>query len=267
MNTKLVSYATAALLAVVISCGMSQDCYSAEETFDKTYTLEAGTPVTVKNVNGDISVSAWDEDYVSVKAVKKTKKGRSELDKVEIRVTTGDELSIETKYLEKRAKVTVEYTIKVPDDIPLKNARTTNGSVRVTGVTGDTKLSTTNGKIMAGDIDGIVEGYSTNGDIVLENVRGIREGRTTNGSLRISLRDRVENDIEIRTTNGSVELGIPENTDVDLDLRTVNGRIGGGGFSMVIDEVGRNRLKGRVGDGGYMLNVRTTNGSITLRKL
>jgi len=47
----------------------------------------------------------------------------------------------------------------------------------------------------------------------------------------------------------------------------VNGRIGGGGFSMVIDEVGRNRLKGRVGDGGYMLNVRTTNGSITLRKL
>ncbi len=256
------------LLAILAAACLTTDfALAAEEEFEQTYTLTEGTPVKVSNINGSINVTSWDRDHVLVRAVKKTRKGRSELEKVEIVVERNGALSIETKYLRKNAKVNVEYDISLPAGIPLERAGTTNGSIRVAGAAGDMELVSTNGGIRAEDVSGEVEARSTNGNIVLENVKGVRDAKTTNGSITVNVRGRIDSDIDITTTNGSIELGLPGDVDADLDISTTNGRIRGGGFSIAVDRIGKNSLEGRVGAGGVRVNARTTNGGITLNRL
>ena len=51
----------------------SQNVYSdAEEEFHQTYTVKAGTEVEVSNITGKIDISAWNEDYVDVRALMRT---------------------------------------------------------------------------------------------------------------------------------------------------------------------------------------------------
>ena len=68
----------------------------AEEEFHQTCTVDAGTEVMVKNINGNVHISTWENNYVDIHALKTTKRGRDELDRVKIEVETNGILRIET---------------------------------------------------------------------------------------------------------------------------------------------------------------------------
>ncbi|MFC1539080.1 DUF4097 domain-containing protein [Candidatus Latescibacterota bacterium] len=247
-------------------CGFSP-VQAAEEEFHQTYTLKAGETVSVQSINGTVDVSSWNKDVVDVYAVKKTRYGRDKLDDVEIVISTNDGLVIETEHLTKNPRVSVNYTIKLPKNINLALAKSTNGAIEVDGVSGDAVIRSTNGQIQIDNVNGIIDAQTTNGKISIENTRGLKQARTTNGSINVEITELPDTDVEIKTTNGSVDMYLPEDLNADLELRTNNGRIRANDFRLLVNEISKNYISGQLGDGGKQLIVRTTNGSISINKL
>jgi len=82
----------ALLLAAVALAGQ-------EEVFEKAFSMEGVSRVSVENVNGRVEALAWDKPYLKVRAVKTANGGNTEetLRLTEIRVRkTGDQIKVET---------------------------------------------------------------------------------------------------------------------------------------------------------------------------
>src|SRR5260370_16181462 len=82
----------AILLAAVALAGQ-------EEVFEKAFSMEGGSRVSVENVNGRVEALAWDKPYLKVRAVKTASGSNTEetLRLTEIRVRqTGDQIKVET---------------------------------------------------------------------------------------------------------------------------------------------------------------------------
>ena len=303
----------------IFLCGPRHAYPDAREEVHKIIIPEAGKPVEIDNINGSVTVSAWDRDVIDVLAVKKTRKNKDELDRVSIVIDNTDVLKIRTDidsrnrhertFLEKllemnwsmEPRVTVEYTVNIPQSCILGKAKTTNGAVTISGTTGDTIAETTNGavriekaqgrilakstngSISAFDITGQIDAVTTNGKINCENISGIINAHTTNGaidiqdshsirkvhttnsSIDIKLTGFLDCDMDVKTTNGSITLQTPREMNVYLDMSTTNGSIEAEGFTITISQLSKNHLTGTIGTPERSVTLRTTNGSIRLK--
>jgi len=297
MNRKLAIYLAFIIIAFLF---LAPEAYpDAEEEFHQTYTVDAGTEVEVKNVNGEINISKWEENYVDVRALKRTKEDRDELDLVTIKVNLNEILEIETVHRKsteedsflnrmfgwsRSPKVSVDFTIKLPDSVILSKAGSVNGNVKIYGTQGDTFVKTTNGSIIVDNTDGFIEAKTTNGNISVTGGAIIRQAKSTNGRISIDdgtligeaetvngsidaylPKNLIEN-TNISTVNGSVDLYISPDINAVISLKTVNGKISAGGFLMTVETISKREFTGTLGSGGETISVRTVNGSISLYK-
>lgn len=270
---------TGTLLAAVTL--LANPVLSAEKEFHQTYSLREGESVSVKNVNGSVTVKTGSGSGVDVFAVIKSNKGQSVIDRCSIEVSTDGGLRIETKYDSEcgeddtffkrlfggnisKSKANVEYTITVPEYALIGRVSTTNGSVTSEGTHGDATFSSTNGNITIDHLDGRVEAHTTNGNLNLSGEATVVRGRTTNGSIKATLPETLEENIDLSTTNGSVSVTMSTATDAVVDLATTNGGIDASGFTMTLENSSKRHLRGRIGDGGPHVSIRTTNGGVRL---
>jgi len=146
---RTISLAFAILIAATTLAGCTGVPGPEEtEVFDRTVAGEPESSVVVVNRNGGVNVSAWDEDYVAITAVKRTVYGRGELAKVSIDVTEGDPLRIESVYTGINVRAGVDYTIRLPPDVVLQRVESSNGGIELTGVrVAGTELATSNGPV------------------------------------------------------------------------------------------------------------------------
>ena len=255
------------------------------EKFHQMYTVKPGTKIEVYNINGNIEISKWDKDDVEVNALKSTRVGKDELEKVKIDVTTNGDMEIRTKYLEKKAKVSVNYEIKVPATVVVARVENSNGKIELKGTKGPSKLRTSNGKINVEDADGHIEAETSNGKIDIEDVSGYVNVRTSNGSIDISgtagiskvitsngsinveVPDIKGDEVEIKTSNGSIDVYISTELDADIEMDTSNGRVKLHDIELADSEVKKTYVEGRLGKGGVRIYIDTSNGSINLYKL
>lgn len=293
-------------LAAVIACmtaGVSTADY--REEYHENYPVPPGIQVEVENVNGNIEISSWDSETVEIHAVKKTRKGRRELERLRIDVTVDGVMTIKTvkddfmdgddedeTFFDRLfgrgfghgwPKVSVDFTIKVPRTVNLTLAKTTNGNVRLLGTSGDTEAISTNGNVRITAADGVLSARTTNGNITIGESRvlsakstngsiDIREGsliggaKTTNGSIDAELSDTLSGDVDITTVNGSVDIYLNPDMDADLDMRSSNGKITAEGFKITVSSISKKNIAGELGGGGYALHVRTVNGSIRMHR-
>ncbi|MFA6472493.1 MAG: DUF4097 family beta strand repeat-containing protein [Candidatus Latescibacterota bacterium] len=258
MKKRITIFCACLLLAIA---GMTALSFAETiEEFNKTCPISAGTIVNVTNVNGRVAISTWDQSIAEVRAVKKTRHGKSELDAVTIEVTySGNTLDIKTVYPRNREtddesffsrishgfrdhgkSVTVDYTISLPETAMLGNVRTTNGNVELRETYGNTAVSSTNGSVIIENAVGIAEAHTTNGNVLLRNTRGNATVHTTNGSITV---ENAEGEIsawstngsislngvtaikEAHTTNGAIRVGVGKNMVTDMSLATTNGAI------------------------------------------
>ncbi len=241
---------------------------TVRETFQKNIRFESGGFLSVSNTNGDIEIISWDKNQVEIIAYKKVQAENREtaeklMKKLEVKVhESGDEIIVETSYPKSSssggffgwlfgkggASFTVEYEIKVPENIDL-NIHTTNGGVKIDNITGRLRLESTNGKIDAREISGLTRCKTTNGNIKVE-FDDVSEGdemtfRTTNGSIKIYLpEDYGADNVELKTTNGHI--------DSDFPMSGSSGR------------KSKKRFRGSINEGDRELTCSTTNGSIHL---
>lgn len=226
----------------------------ADEIFEKAFSMEGVSRVSVENVNGKIDAQAWEKPYLKIRAVKH---GASEtLKQTEIRVRkVGDEIRIETINPRRRRfmgfldlgsrTVRVDYELQIP-----------------AGAT--TKLETCNGRVQASGFAGDFSSDSVNGSIELRDVDGPVKATTVNGSVRVAFRGPFKA-AHLETVNGSVEVAFDAGSSVRYDLETINGRIEADFDLDVEGKYGPKEAKGSYNGGAESLRCETVNGSIRLK--
>ncbi|HTH51189.1 MAG TPA: DUF4097 family beta strand repeat-containing protein, partial [Pyrinomonadaceae bacterium] len=228
------------------------------EHFDQTYPLSPNGRVSLSNVNGGITVEAWDRNEVRVEYTK-TADSKERLADVQVNIDArGDAISIETDYDNWKkdkdkswkfsGRLEVEFHLMVPRGAMLNEIETVNGSVAVSNFTNFTKISAVNGTVKA------------------TNIRGTARLSTVNGEVQADF-DRLENGsrISLDTVNGRVALVIPSDSNATVKADSLNGSITND-FGLPVRKgkyVGRD-LYGRLGSGDIQIKLSSVNGGLAI---
>jgi len=257
------------VLLLCVSCIIAGEQY--KEDFSKTLPLKAGDRFSLENVNGGVIIATWKESQVEIKAVKTARNHREDLDKVEIRVEEGaGRVSVKAVWpkFPRRANVSVDFTVMVPEGVDLDEVGTVNGGVEVRGSYGRAKVGTTNGSITVRDASGELEAGTTNGSVLVSRFEGRLEADTTNGQIKLE-GVTIRGGLSAETTNGGITLGVtsPETLNADLRAGTTNGHVTVD-FPITLQNLrqSKRRIEGRIGQGGPEISLHTTNGSISLTR-
>lgn len=245
-------------LLVVALLAVASVAFAGEDVFDKAFSMEGISRVSVENVNGKIEAYAWDRPYLKVRAVKTASGGRSDetLRLTEILVRkVGDEIRLETVNPRRRRlfgfldfgwrNAHVDYEIHIP---ALTHAR----------------LETCNGRVLATGFGNSIACDAVNGSIELRDVFGPVRATTVNGSVRIVFRGNLK-ESRIETVNGSVDVAFARASSIRYNLETVNGRIEGDFDIPVEGKFGPKEARGSYNGGAESLRCETVNGSIRLK--
>jgi hypothetical protein len=152
-----------ALFVLALGAHASDHRGALTEEFHQTYAITADGRIELDNINGAVHISSWDRNEVKVDAVKYADT-KERLDEAKIEIDSGkDYLSIRTKYPSHdntwnwgshNNPAGVEYTLTVPRGVRLDEIKLINGSLDISGVTGEVRASCINGRLEAHDLAG-----------------------------------------------------------------------------------------------------------------
>jgi len=246
-----------ALFLLTLAAHASDHRGAFTEEFHQTYALTPDGRVELDNINGAVHISSWDRNEVKLDAVKYADT-KERLDEARIEVDSGkDYLSIRTKYRDHGLSfdwgshnnpASVEYTLTVPRAARLDEIKLINGSLDVTGVSGEVRASCINGKLQA------------------HNLSGRARLSTINGRLDARFDQLAGSSIELNSVNGPVELTIPSDSKAEIDASTVSGGIDND-FGLHVNHhryVGHD-LRGELAGGGTRIELKNVNGRIEVR--
>jgi hypothetical protein len=145
------------------------------------------------------------------------------------------------------------------------HARSSNGSVDITGVVGDIEVHTSNAKVCCSSTCGHLVARSSNGKIELLEHRGSIDASTSNGLIHACMEEMGANGVQLATSNGRIVLELPEEVNAELDVRVDNGVINNDRPLCRADRDRNGLLRGRLGRGGCPIKLRTSNGSVCVR--
>jgi len=247
--------ACTALLVLAVSAHAS-DCGTLQQEFHQTYPLTADGRIELDNINGAVHITAWDRNEVKVDAVKRANT-KERMDEAQIKIHAGpDSISIHTEYPGHNHTfnsdgcdnpASVEYTLTVPRTARLDEIKLINGSLDLTGVTGEVRANTINGRLEARDVGGRTE---------LSTVNGRLEARFSQlGASRI----------ELSSVNGSVELVLPSDAKAEIEANTVMGGISNDFGLKVNKHFMAHDLHGELAGGGTHIELHNVNGRIEIR--
>jgi hypothetical protein len=181
-------------------------------------------------------------------------------------------------------------TIESPAEVDLEG-RTSDGSLRVSGLNGNLQLRTSDGSLNVDDVRGALRITASDGSIRVHNAAGSLESRSSDGSVQI---DGNFNGVQVHTSDGSLELTLAEGSKLttasrvessdgrvtlrvprtlaaDLEVHTGDGHLQCDlplvmeGFNSKTDS-GHN-LRGRLNGGGVPLTIHTSDGNVTISPL
>jgi DUF4097 and DUF4098 domain-containing protein YvlB len=204
--------------------------------------------VSLENINGNVTITGWDRNEVQIDAVKKANE-QQKLAEARIEVdASSDSVRIKTKYPDHHTNnnpATVTYELHVPRTARLESIDLVNGSLEISGVSGEIKTSLVNGNTKVHDLAGRAEFSSVNGKIEasyrsLQNVSAIG----------------------LKSVNGSVRLGLPPSPNADVSVSTVNGGITTDYPLQVQGKFVGKHIDGKLGSGGTHIEISSVNGSV-----
>jgi hypothetical protein len=279
--TSVFGWALAAVASLASLAASPAAAETFKEHFEHSYPLQAGGAFTLRDVNGPVSVTAWDKNEVHVVAEKQVKAGDAEegkrrLAQIRIDVTAkpGD-LRIDTHFPNQNGSglfswlsgnsgsASVSYKIEVPRNLKV-DVETVNGAVAVNGTGGDLRAETTNGAVDVSGLHGKIRLGSTNGAISASDTAGTVVAETTNGSIEVDLKqvDR-GGDMTFETTNGHITLKVPHDVQASISASTTNGSVSTD-LQVLHGKSTKHHLDGDINGGGGKLHLESTNGGIEI---
>ncbi len=242
------------LLSILALSTPTLPAFAAREIFHEIYEVEAGTILDVHNFDGSITITGGTGDRVDVYA-KKTAMSANYFKNINIAVTTGRHMTVRTEHLTKNPRVSVAYTITVPENVIVNEVTSSDGSLTIIGTTGDLQAKSSDGSIRFENIHGIVEVKTSDGSITGKNVTGPVNAKTSDGSLNLN---NVTGSVTAKTSDGSIEIEeihgdvIADSHNGSLTIRHVVGFVDARSYDGSIS----------VKDVSGILDIDTYNGSV-----
>jgi hypothetical protein len=215
--------------------------------FRHLYAMHANARLTIKNLYGNVSITAWDRNAVLVEAIKHASDPRH-LDDALIVVEPGaDSLTIRTQYAGSDAEhpTSVEYRITVPRHIHLESVVLTNGQLSLDGLSGPVRAS------------------AVNGDIHALKLGGRAELSTVNGRVEANFnRTNPANPISLSSVNGAIALTLPSGSGASLEAQNRSGGIASDVGLVARTDAGHRLI---VKGAGPRIRLHNVNGGISIR--
>lgn len=248
----------------------AQRSEQSAEALDWSGAVAAGRTVAVRSINGEIRVRPADGDKASIVATKRWRRGNPEKVRVELQKLANGDVLVCAFWDEKATcdengyrggkgnrwswkdddgpgDVSVAFEIRLPAGVNARSS-TVNGSVDVSGVSGEVDAETVNGSVSA---------RSTGGPV---------RAKTVNGGIDATMGKRLSDDLEFETVNGSITLTVPDGLDAELRMATTNGSVSSDFPLTVSGRLNPKRINATLGKGGNRLELQTVNGDVRLRK-
>lgn len=269
------------------------------ETIDRSFNVQAIPEIVVRNADGRTTLGAHDGPEVRVRAVKEVRRAGSaaEAEEAAARVSvlvgqTGNRIDVETKYPKQgfpwpgpQVYVHIEVTAPVHSNLDVDSV---DGPLTVEGFQGHLMLESVDGNLVVENCGGRIDAHSVDGDLELRHITGAVDAQTVDGELSLDVEgtttvvqaassdgdlvivvqpgSTMEGDWSIRTADGSIRLELPEGFGAELDVGTDDGDIEIGHPLKLEGKTSRNQLRGELYGGGHVLKIRTSDGSVEIRR-
>jgi putative adhesin len=223
----------------------------ASDEWKRSYRLSPGGHLDIVNVSGLISATRADGQEVEVIAAREVRASTDEaakalLEKAEmVEQTSPDRVSIESRVQRGAGRVTVQFTIRVPDGLNI-SLKMQDGGVRLTGIHGTVAAESVNGAVVGRELSGAVTASTVNGPVRMELMAITGESRFT-------------------TVNGPVEIALAADLGASIEASVINGNVVvADGVPFSATERTQKRVVGRFNQGGPRIVAQTTNGPVRL---
>ncbi len=234
------------------------------QTVKKNLASEGIRKVEVFTTNGSIILKGWDKDSIAITAHKKVDTSPTDANKILnnidlITARKGATLVVKAESHEKSSKNLLDWLLGLgirnfQVDIEISVPRNL-----------EIALNTTNGQLEVEDISGKLDLSTTNGDINVLRASNLSEIHSTNGSVYVHYRSLPEHGhIKISTTNGKIKCILPPQAKCSITAYTNNGEIMNVLPNAKVKMVSKRSLEAKCNGGGVEIDVRTTNGEISL---
>ncbi len=236
--------------------------------FQQTYKLRAGGSISIKNVSGDIKVTGYEGDAVTVTG---TKKGKNP-EQVEIKDLSGEarlDVGVEYPDCQNGCNASVDFEIRVPRSTAFSFDKllTASGNIEITDVQGNVKANTASGDVTIKNVNGSIKANSASGDVRVTEVVGEANANTASGNVEVSITklDGADN-MNFSSGSGDVRVSMPSNLDADVSLSTVSGVVKTD-FPIEVKKAEwgpGSRAKGKLGSGVRILKISSASGDVSL---
>jgi DUF4097 and DUF4098 domain-containing protein YvlB len=169
----------------------------------------------------------------------------------------------------------------------LSHLRTSNGAIHATRLVGRLEAQTSNGSIEVSEVTGDTTLHSSNGSIRADVRKGRFDARTSNASITVRLMEPDSSPIRLESSNGHIDLTMDasrevrastSNSSITVRLPSsagalVNARTSNSSITCDFDVTlhgelkPKHHLEGIIGNGGPLLDLGTSNGSIKILRM
>jgi hypothetical protein len=145
-------------------------------------------------------------------------------------------------------------------------AKTSGGDIRIDEAKGNVLARTSGGDIRIERALAEVDAHTSGGDITAGNVGGALKAKTSGGSVTAAIAAQPGSRCELSTSGGSITVQLAASVAVDIDAHSSGGHVETDIPVTVQGEIGRSTLKAKINGGGPELYLRTSGGSIHIKK-
>lgn len=144
---------------------------------------------------------------------------------------------------------------------------TSGGTISLGQASGPAELKTSGGSIRVDKIAGDLYAHTSGGSIKIEEARGTIDASTSGGSVTARFAAAPHADSRLSTSGGSITVSLPSNANLDLDAHASGGGVDSELPVTVQGKHEEDSLNGKINAGGPRLQLRTSGGSINVRRL
>jgi hypothetical protein len=225
---------------------------TAEERFDKTFSVGEAPQLSASNVRGSITVEGEERADIQVTAVKRLE-GCREPERTEIEMRQdGERVIIKTRYHDQDRRLirrhgdrvcVVDYAVRVPVSCDVAVSQV-EGIIHVRGVTGRVEVNAVQGAVELRQIAGrtqvkavsaSVEGAGWSGRATVDTVSGAVQiagaqlsrvkANTVSGSVAVETTIDEEGRYDFNSVSGDVTLYLPGERGVESRGTTISGQL------------------------------------------
>lgn len=228
------------------------------EEFQRFLPFSPGGTLSLQNKDGNIEIIGWEEYECEVYAERKilrTQERRFRILKFDhyipkISIDSFESfIKIQTVPAPaEEASNVVDYFIRVPEAVNLKD------------------ISNRKGDILVADLYGEVYVEIQEGDVTVDNFSGSLHVSVEKGNIEGMLFDlRKEDEIILSTANGQIALYLQPDVSAKLEIFAPNGKIINEFSLENLSELNKSSVE--IGEGATWISVRAENGDITIKKI